>query len=263
MSRRARLTPADVGLDAGGRRRTPGLRREEVAARAGISPDYYTRLEQGRPRVPTPGVLDALAHALLLGDAERAYLHTIAVPRRPRLAGAPEPLTPAARAMLDALTGTPAFVIGPRFDLLAWNRLGSALMAGLAERPPHQRNLLWQVFCCPHGAATPANREPDDSIGAQLVAALRAEHAGRPADPGLGRLVARLSAASPDFAALWDMHRAGGPGEGELRVAHPLLATDTLPFTLLTLPTPGHRLFVCLPPPGTPAPFDALAASAT
>lgn len=261
-ARRAHLTPADVGLEAGGRRKAPGLRREEVAARAGISPDYYTRLEQGRPRVPTPAVLDALAHALLLGDAERAYLHTIAVPRRTRPAGAPGPVTPASRAMLDALAGAPAFVTGPRFDLLAWNQLGGALMGGLAERPPHQRNLLWQVFCCPHGAAAPVNREPDGSIGAQLVAALRTEHAGRPADPRLARMVIRLSGASTEFAALWDMHRAGGLGEGELRVAHPHVSADTLPYSLLTLPTPGHRLFVCLPPPGVRAPFDALAASA-
>jgi transcriptional regulator with XRE-family HTH domain len=261
-ARRARLTPADVGLAAGGHRRTPGLRREEVAVRAGISPDYYTRLEQGRPRVPTPAVLDALARALLLTDAERGYLHRIAAPRRPQPSAAPLPVSPAARALLDTLAGTPAFVAGPRFDLLAWNPLGSALMAGLAERPPHERNLLWQVFCCPYGAAAPANREPEDSIGAHLVAGLRTGHADRPADPDLTRLVARLSAASPEFAALWAMHRAGAPGEGELRVRHPRMTADTLPYTLLTLPTPGHHLFICLPPPATPTLFHHLATPA-
>lgn len=261
-ARRARLTPAEAGLAAAaGHRRTPGLRREEVAARAGISPDYYTRLEQGRPRVPTPAVLDALAGALLLTDAERAYLHTIAAPRRDDPAVRDRPVTPAALALLDALADTPAFVVGPRFDLLAWNSLGGALMAGLAQRPPHERNLLWQVFCCPHGAEYPANREPGGSIGAQLVAGLRTEHADRPGDPDLARLVARLSAAAPEFAALWDMHRAGAPGEGRLRVRHPRLAADTLPYTLAALPTPGHRLFVCLAPPGTRAPFRDLAAT--
>jgi hypothetical protein len=135
-------------------------------------------------------------------------------------------------------------------------------MAGLAVRPAHERNLLWQVFCCPYGAEAPANREPEGSIGAQLVAGLRAAHADRPDDPALARLVARLSAASPEFSALWDLHRAGPPGEGELRVRHPRLAASTLPYTLLALPTPGHHLFVCLPPPGTRAPFRELAATA-
>ncbi|WP_073494835.1 helix-turn-helix domain-containing protein [Actinacidiphila paucisporea] len=258
-ARRARLTPADVGLAAAGQRRTPGLRREEVAALAGISSDYYTRLEQGRPRVPTPAVLDALARALLLTGAERAYLHEIAAPRRREAPAPPRPATAAARALLDALPDTPAFVLGPRFDLLAWNPLGSALMAGLAERPPHERNLLWQVFCCPYGAA--GNREPTASIGAQLVAALRTQHADRPGDPDLTGLVARLSASSPEFAAVWAMHRAGSPGEGELRVRHPQVAADTLRYTALALPTPGHHLFVCLSPPGVPSAFRQLAAA--
>jgi transcriptional regulator with XRE-family HTH domain len=260
--RRSTLTPAEAGLPPTGHRRTPGLRREEVAARAGISPDYYTRLEQGRPRVPTPAVLDALARALLLTDAERGYLHTLAAPRRRDSAAPDLPVSPAALAILDALADTPALVAGPRFDLLAWNSLGGALMAGLAVRPAHERNLLWQVFCCPYGAEAPANREPEGSIGAQLVAGLRAAHADRPDDPALARLVARLSAASPEFSALWDLHRAGPPGEGELRVRHPRLAASTLPYTLLALPTPGHHLFVCLPPPGTRAPFRELAATA-
>ncbi|WP_333771667.1 helix-turn-helix transcriptional regulator [Streptomyces sp. IBSBF 2435] len=177
----------------------PDLAIRHVAARAGISPDYYTRLEQGRPRVPTPAVLDSLARALLLTDAERAYLHTLAAPRREPAAVRTRPVTPAARALLEALNDAPAFIAGPRFDLPAWNPLGAALMAGLAQRPAHERNLLWQVFCCPYGAA-PANREPEDSIGAQLVASLRTAHADRPSDPALTRLVAELSASSPEFA---------------------------------------------------------------
>ncbi len=254
-ARRRRLAPADAGLPAGARRRTPGLRREEVAARAGISADYYARLEQGRQRVPTGPVLDGLAEALLLADAERAYLHRLA--RHP--GGAPsaadqvDTVTAATRALLGTLDETPAFVVGPRFDLLAWNPLAGLLIGDLDARPAYQRNLLWQVFCCPFGASSPANRDLADSIGADLVAGLRAHHADRPGDHALGRLVARLSADSAEFATLWAQHRAVAPRQGVLWVRHPELDTGTFEYTVLALPEPGQHLFVYLAPPGSRA----------
>ncbi|MFB7944724.1 helix-turn-helix transcriptional regulator [Kitasatospora phosalacinea] len=253
-ARRARLVPSEVGLVAGGRRRTPGLRREEVAARAGISPDYYARLEQGRQRVPTGPVLDGIADALHLADAERAYLHRLAGRRHPRTpAAAREALPASTLALLDTLDAAPAFVTGPTFDLLAWNRPAALLMAEPARRPPHERNLLWQVFCCPHGSRSADNHAPDRSIGADLVASLRAHHVDRPADRALAELVGRFSAASPAFAALWSQHRAGPPGPGRLHVRHPALDAEVLEYTVLALPEPGRYVFACLAPPGSRA----------
>ncbi|WP_285567791.1 helix-turn-helix transcriptional regulator [Streptomyces sp. RTGN2] len=257
-ARRRRLAPGDAGLPAGSRRRTPGLRREEVAARAGISADYYARLEQGRQRVPTVSVLDGLAEALLLADAERVYLHRLAglgardtqqVPAaRPRPA-----VSVNTRVLLEALHETPAFVVDRRFDLIAWNPMASALLGGLDTRPAHQVNLLWQVFCCPFGERTPANREAVDSIGADLVAGLRAHHADCPNDRGLDDLVVRLSAASPVFAALWEQHRAGMRSEGFLEILHPELRAESFPYTTLALPEPDQHLFVFLAPAGSHA----------
>ncbi|MER7670742.1 helix-turn-helix domain-containing protein [Kitasatospora sp. NPDC096128] len=253
-ARRARLAPADAGLPAAGRRRTPGLRREEVAARAGISADYYARLEQGRQRVPTGPVLDGLAAALQLSAAERAYLHRLAA-RCDRAAAPPAepPAVPAATlALLETLDAAPAFVTGPTFDLLAWNRPAALLLAGPERRPAHERNLLWQVFCCPYRDRSSGNTAADRSIGADLVASLRAHHADRPRDRGLLALVQQLSTASADFAARWDDHRAAPPRPGRLHVRHPALDTRVLDYTVLPLPEEGRHVFAFLAPPDSP-----------
>ncbi|MCX4744251.1 helix-turn-helix transcriptional regulator [Kitasatospora sp. NBC_01287] len=267
-ARRARLSPAEAGLPTAGYRRTPGLRREEVAARAGISTDYYARLEQGRQLVPTGSVLDAIAAALRLAEPERAYLHRLAGHRRRPLApptGAPTgaPTVPdtvsggtvsaSTAALLDTLDAAPAFVTGPTFELLAWNRPAALLMASPERRPAHERNLLWQVFCCPYRVRSQGNVAADGSIGADLVASLRAQHADRPVDRELIGLVRRLSAESPAFAALWDRHRAGPPGPGRLYSRHPALETGVLEYTVLPLPEEGRHLFAFLAPPGSSA----------
>ncbi|MER7757878.1 helix-turn-helix transcriptional regulator [Kitasatospora sp. NPDC097643] len=263
-ARRARLAPAEAGLPTAGRRRTPGLRREEVAARAGISVDYYARLEQGRQRVPTGPVLDGIADALQLTGPERAYLHRLAGHHR-RAAPNPPPVEPptvpaTTLALLDTLDAAPAFVTGPTFDLLAWNRPAGLLMAWPERRPPHERNLLWQVFCCPQGDRSQGNLAATGSIGADLVASLRAHHADRPGDRVLSTLVRRMSADSPAFAALWDHHRAGPPGPGRLHIRHPALDTDVLDYTVLPLPEEGRHVFAFLAPPGSRA-RDAFAAA--
>ncbi|MEE1823398.1 helix-turn-helix transcriptional regulator [Streptomyces sp. BE20] len=262
-ARRQGLDPSDAGLPVGPRRRTPGLRREEVAVRAGISTDYYARLEQGRQRLPTGPVLDGIAAALLLTEPERDHLHRLAHRRSaPSTAAVNGPATvdATARSLLASLDRSPAFVTGPRFDLLAWNPCAAALMADPASRPALERNLLWQVFCCPHGAAQRANHAPTGSIGADLVAGLRAQHADRPDDRELTALVTRLSARSPQFAALWARHRAAPPRQGRLALRHPALDTGVLDYTALALPASGHHLFVYLPPAGrrTPDPFRRL-----
>ncbi|MFC9328789.1 helix-turn-helix domain-containing protein [Kitasatospora sp. NPDC057015] len=252
-ARRLGLLPADAGLATGPRRRTPGLRREEVAVRAGISADYYARLEQGRQRLPTGAVLDGIAAALLLTEPERGYLHRLARQRTAPTAAAtdgPPTVDATATALLASLDRSPAFVTGPRFDLLAWNPYAAALMAGPASRPALERNLLWQVFCCPYGAALSANHAPTGSIGADLVAGLRAQHADRPDDRELAALVALLCARSPQFAALWARHRAAPPRQGRLALHHPDLDTEILDYTVLGLPGTGRHLFVYLPPAG-------------
>ncbi|MFF2546371.1 helix-turn-helix domain-containing protein [Kitasatospora sp. NPDC058063] len=253
-ARRARLAPADAGLPASGRRRTPGLRREEVAARAGISADYYARLEQGRQRVPTGPVLDGLAEALQLTAPERGYLHRLAArPHRPAPPPAEAPALPATTlALLDTLDAAPAFVTGPTFDLLAWNRPAALLLAGPERRPARERNLLWQVFCCPYRDRSQGNTAAEGSIGADLVASLRAQHADRPRDRALLALVHRLSADSPVFAELWDRHRAAPPRPGRLHVRHPALAATVLDYTVLPLPEDGRHLFAFLAPPDSP-----------
>ncbi|MFD6420980.1 helix-turn-helix transcriptional regulator [Streptomyces sp. NPDC060198] len=251
-ARRRGLKPAELGLSPGARRRTPGLRREEVAGRAGISADYYARLEQGRQSDPTESVLDGLATALLLTDAERGYLHRLAAPRGHRSPPRTAAVSESTRTLLAAFTDSPALVLGPCFDLLAWNPLGGALLNGPGNRLPHERNLLWQVFCCPYGDRLPGNRAPGISVGADLVAALRAHHADHPTDPDLARLVAGLSASSAAFGALWSEHRASAVREGTLHIPHPALAPDApFGYTVLSLPDPGQHLFVFLPPART------------
>src|SRR4051812_155813 len=133
-SRRARIKPEDAGLSSYGPRRVPGLRREELAALAGVSVDYYVRLEQGRDGHPSDGVLDAIARALQLDDAERDYLRRLASPRPVRPAKPrPERVRAGVQQLLDALTATPAFVLGRRMDVLAWNRLAAALVCDFGE----------------------------------------------------------------------------------------------------------------------------------
>ncbi|WP_443046783.1 MmyB family transcriptional regulator [Streptomyces sp. NBC_00247] len=154
--------------------------------------------------------------------------------------------------MPAALTDSPALVLGPCADLLAWNPLGGALLNGPGNRLPHEPNPLWQVFCCPYGDRLPGDRAPGISVGADLVAALRAHHADHPTDPDLARLVAGLSASSAAFGALRPERRASAVREGTLHIPHPALAPDA-PFgcTVLALPDPGQHLFVFLRPART------------
>lgn len=146
-SRRARVRPTDVGLPPGTRRRTPGLRREEVARLAGISVDYYTRLEQARGPRPSRQVLAALARALRLADDERSHLFHL-VDEVPGPPAGPSPEVPdAILHLLDQLDHVPAFVIDVKYDVLAWNAMAAALLGDFARFPRAERNLVWQLFC--------------------------------------------------------------------------------------------------------------------
>jgi transcriptional regulator with XRE-family HTH domain len=200
-TRRARIKPGDVGLSTFGRRRVPGLRREELAALAGVSVDYYVRLEQGRDVHPSTGVLDAIARALQLDEAEREHLHRLARrrPARPRKPS-PERVRPGVRQVLDALSDAPAFVLGRRMDVLAWNALAAALICDFGRLEPADRNMVRLTFL------DESARElyPDfDRVAFETVGYLRLAAGRYPDDPLLAALVGELAVKSETFRKLW------------------------------------------------------------
>jgi len=247
-SRRARIGPAEVGLAAGvGRRQTPGLRREELAAVAGVSVDYYTRLEQGRDRNPSVAVLDALADALRLDGDERDHLHRLATGRA---AGRVTPATarPGLRQLLETVRPAPGFVLSPGSDILAENPEGLALLPGLAEWPRGRRNFVRYMF------RHPAAREVIASwqrMAQDCVAHLRTIPAEQSAE-----LVAELSATSTDFAALWRDYDVRVKSGSERTFRHPAVGRLELRSEVLSV-ADGQRLVVFQAAPGSPS-EDAL-----
>jgi len=232
-SRRARLQPSDVGLpEYGGRRRVPGLRREELALLAGVSTAYYIRLEQGHAENVSSSVLNAIAGALRLDEAERTHLDRLAHPvqRRSRAAGRPQKVRPAFQQLIDAMTDIPAYVLGRRLDIIAWNRMACALLGDLAAVPPEQRNMAWQVFL------DPASRELyDDWEGkaSDVVAILRLDAGQWPDDPRLTSLIGELSVKSPEFRRLWANHDVRDKGNGVKELHHPVVGPLTLRYETL------------------------------
>ncbi|MEU6374159.1 helix-turn-helix transcriptional regulator [Streptomyces sp. NPDC046909] len=248
-SRRARIQPDEVGLASHGRRRVPGLRREEVAQLAGVSVDYYIRLEQGRGPSVSDAVLDAIARVLRLDETEHAYLRTVARPRKHKEPRRRTPrVRPGVQLLLDSMERTPAFVLGPGMEVLAWNALGDALL-GFTRLPPARRNIVRQLFLEP-GAR---DLYPDfAAVAAQTVAHLRLSAGARPDDPVLRDLVGELSLKSEDFRRLWADHQVRACMYGVKRVRHPVAGLLTLPYESLTLPeTPDQTLVVYTPEPGS------------
>ncbi|MFF0472455.1 helix-turn-helix transcriptional regulator [Streptomyces sp. NPDC004284] len=260
-SRRARLKPQDVGLPEFGRhRRVPGLRREELAQLAGVSAAYYTRLEQGHGRNVSMEVLDAIARALRLSDAERAHLTHLAKPtvkKRQRAAIArPQRVRPGIQHLLDAMEGLPAFVLGRRGDVLAWNRMARALMGDFEAREPGDRNMARMVFLDPN------TRDLYVDWGCkavEVVSTLRL-YAGRyPEDKELLALVGELSVRSEEFRSLWAAHTVTDKGHGRKRIRHPLVGEMTLFYEALKVPgdDPDLMLVTYQAEPGS-ASADAL-----
>lgn len=228
--RRARLDPAALGY-AAVRRRTPGLRREEVAQRAHISATWYTWLEQGRGGAPSGAVLERIAGALLLSDAEREHLFLLA------LGHAPEPryrldhgLPPRIQRVLDAMPDSPAFVRSLSWDVLAWNRAADAVF-GYDGLEPARRNILRRIFCDPAKRDQPER----DQVARFVVAAFRADVARARADAGgaagVEALLRELMQASSEFAALWQENDVRPYGEGIKRYAHPLAGVIALEYS--------------------------------
>lgn len=259
-ARRHALRPGDVGLPDGLRRRTPGLRRQEVAELAGVSVDYYIRLEQGRGAHPSRQILAALARALLLSRDERDYLFRVAGESPPAVAGPDRELTSAVRYLLDSLTETPAYVIDAKYDVLAWNRLATVFIGDLAGYPPHDRNALRWMFRQPADAIQWS--DPDTQRYARgSVADLRAAYARYPADPGIGRLVSELLELSPRFAEMWASHEVETRRRMLKRVSHPEHGPLEFECQVLLVPDADQRLIVYCPAPGshTEATFRRLA----
>jgi transcriptional regulator with XRE-family HTH domain len=228
-SRRSALHPEQVGLTAfPGRRRVAGLRREELAMVAGVSVDYYTRLEQGRGHNVSDAVLNALATALRLSDDEAAHLRALARPVRSRRPVRAQRVRPQVQQMMDALHHVPAMVLGRRMDVLAWNPLAAALITDFGALPPAERNMIRIVF-----GGDDAHRElyPDwTAVGKDTVAYLR-QYAGRfPDDPQLLALVGEMSVRSDEFRKWWAAHAVRAKTRGEKRFDHPLVGPMTLAY---------------------------------
>jgi hypothetical protein len=260
-SRRDRVSPADAGLPAGGtRRRVKGLRREEVALLAGVSPEYYIRLERGQATGPSPGVVEAVAAVLRLDDDERSHLDRLLAAltpeaRKRRKAAVKEVISPGVQVVLDSLHDLPAVVFTSRLDVLAANDLGRALYAPVfdTDGPP---NTALFLFLDEHRARQlfpQWERVADDA-----VSMLRIEAGRRPDDPALVGLIGRLSTRSGAFRTRWAANDVRSHKPGVKAFRHPAIGEVTLPYENLTVDATGdHVVTVFTPQPGSPE-HDAL-----
>ena len=249
-SRRERITPEQAGLPPGSRRRTPGLRREEVAQLSGVGVTWYTWLEQGRRINASPQVLGAVARTLLLDQAEREHLFQLAdLPDAATAAGGVtsgcEQVLPEVQEILDALVPMPTSVVNERFDLLAWNAPYEALWPGVTGAAPGERNILWQCFTYPDCCHPYVNRHEQLAM---LVAQLRSAYGRHLGEPAWAGFVRRLSAVSATFARLWDEHDVASPATYLKIFRHPAYSKLTLTTTSLAVQAvPGTRMVVYRP----------------
>ncbi|NKE62265.1 helix-turn-helix domain-containing protein [Lentzea sp. PSKA42] len=252
-SRRERLRPEDVGLPSGPRRRTPGLRREEVAVLAHISTEYYVRLEQGRAPRPSGEVLAGIAGALRLTDAESDHLHVLAGTAPSRTGLHRRDVRPSILALLERLPHTAGFVISAAFEVLAWNDLAAALMEDFAALAPQDRNLARRAFLWPAQADTTLYGISDAAeFRHHVVMELRTTVARYPADPAVTGLVDELRDASPDFARLWERHDVQAAPMLTKTFRHPVVGEITVDCDTLTLTERDQHLVLYSAPPGSP-----------
>lgn len=254
-TRRARLTPERAGIIGGGRRRVPGLRREEVSMLAGVSVDYYAKMERGDLSGVSPEVLASLVRALQLDDAESAHLHDLARaaapggPARRRRPQPDSPIRPTLQRFLDTVTGTPTYVTNPRKDLLAANALGAAMLAPVLDDPAAGGNNARFTFL------SPAARTyyPDWEAGARsIVATLRIACGETPHDRNLTGLVGELVARSDDFRIMWAQHDVRFHRSGAKRIHHPLVGDLQFDYEAFDLPgSAGLVMYACTVEPGS------------
>ncbi|WP_331762525.1 helix-turn-helix transcriptional regulator (plasmid) [Streptomyces sp. NBC_01420] len=252
-SRRERLRPEDAGLPSGSRRRTPGLRREEVAVLAHISTEYYVRLEQGRAPRPSGEVLAGIVAALRLSDAESDHLHVLAGTAPNRTGLHPRDVRPSILALIERLPRTAAFVVSAAYDVLAWNGLAATLMEDFAELSPRDRNLARWAFL---GVTDTGARLRTSSHGAEfrlhVVMGLRSALARYPSDPVLRGLVDELYEAGPEFARLWERHDVQAAPMLTKTFRHPAVGEITVDCDSLTLDDRDQHLVLYSAPAGCP-----------
>jgi transcriptional regulator with XRE-family HTH domain len=256
-TRRARISPEQAGLPVYGadRRRVPGLRRSEVASLAGISPEYMTKLERGNATGVSESVIEGLAHALQLDEAERTHLEDLlrvaGSTRQPRRRPASQRVRPTVQRILDAMTGTPAFALNGRLDVLAANDLGVALYAPVLADPARPANTARFVFLDPH--ATEFFRDYDKAAN-DTVALLRAEAGRDPYDRDLSDLIGELSTRSDEFRRRWAAHNVRIHTSGVKLLHHPVVGDLDLPFESFPLPADrSQSLLIYTAEPGSPS----------
>ena len=249
-ARRERLSPAQVGLPAGGRRRTPGLRREELAQIAGVGATWYTWLEQGRRIRVSASVLDGLSRALRLDPDERAYLFVLAreeapaepLPRTPAI-------SPALQHVLDALTPCPSYVMDARWNVVAWNRAACAVLGDFGLLEGRNRNIVWRMFTATEHRALLVHWEEEARIVLALFRASTSRYVG---EPWYSALTVDLSRISPEFAAWWAETELRGAYSGRKEVEHPIVGRLVFqPVTLQVVDAPDLRLLAFPPAPDT------------
>jgi transcriptional regulator with XRE-family HTH domain len=262
-TRRASLQPGDVGLPDGGRRRTAGLRREEVAQLAGVGVTWYTWLEQGRDVRASLDVLEAISRALRLTSAERTHLILLGRGEEPPPARTPaERVPPTLKRMIESLDPNPAFILGRRWDYLAWNRGANAVFGDFEAIPRSARNHVWLTFM------DPARRElhTDWEHGMRLmVARFRADSARHLADPSFEELIHALRQSSREFCHEWTRHNVARSGAGRKELRHPTAGTLVFEHASFNpVDAPEHRLalYMILPEAQTPAKMERLLAEA-
>lgn len=256
-ARRADLTPADVALPEGTGRRVPGLRREEVAVLAAISTDYYSRLEQGRTEA-SPSVLASLARVLRLDDDQRAYLYELAGKQAYAPAHRPAArlrVHPQLQRMLDDMAHTPAWVFGPRTEVLAWNVMAAALVTDFAKIPEEQRYYMRLLFTDPAMRTLYADWEGVTRLG---IAQMRRHNSQHPDDPQLNALVAELSASYPEFRQWWAAHDVATRDTGRKHLRHPVVGDLLLDWNVMAWAAdPDQAIIIWTAEPGSPT-DDAL-----
>ncbi|WP_083452758.1 helix-turn-helix transcriptional regulator [Mycolicibacterium goodii] len=244
QARRAAVPPSAVGIPDTGRRRVPGLRREEVAALVGLSTDYYVRLEQGRAGRPSESVVEAIAAALLLDEPQREHLRRLAQPARRPTRPAPDNVDAATRALLDTLT-VPALVMTANTQVIGWNSLACAVFTDFGGRPARERNTAWLLFCDADVATRHRNWEASarDTVGMLRMAAGR-----NPDDPDLMALVGDLSLRSAAFRHYWNEHHVYEKSTGLTQIRHPEVGDLDLTFIAWRAPAPPNQCLVTYTP---------------
>lgn len=247
-TRRAKIAPSDVGLADGARRRTPGLRREEVALLANIGATWYTRLEQGLPINVSADVLEGISRALRLTSEERRHLHLLAGVALPVAPQGEETVSELVLRTLEALNPLPAYVRGRRWDVLAFNRAADAL-SDFANATGKARNIIWRLFNDP---GMPYRLGDPPCMKRRAVANFRSVAAKYPNDPHFTELIDELRATSDEFRALWAQHDVMGAAEGLKRYLHPDLGELILDYTAFEIPGDGDiRMVVLTAAPGS------------